>query len=115
MVSLTHLLIWTMSFQAFGVSTTSRASSALVSHSPGYSEQNSSQPIGARATGPTDTNNGRSPAVSADASAAPKTRAPDKTRAPCTPRDPNLGPPPFFGGPFSQKNIKPAAKPAKSF
>src|SRR5262245_39552262 len=48
------------SFQAFGVSTTSRASIGLVSPSLGYSLQNSTQPIGGRDIAPTGTNGARS-------------------------------------------------------
>src|SRR5205085_2237538 len=61
----THLLIRTTSFQAFGVSTTPRASSGLPSHSRGYSLQNSTQPIGARALAPRPMNSGRSLAACA--------------------------------------------------
>src|SRR6266851_6021486 len=70
------------SFQAFVDSTTSRASSDLVSHSGAYSEQNSVQPIGARAVAPTEANSARSLAAfaggiaSAAASAAVAIPAP---------------------------------------
>jgi hypothetical protein len=43
-VSFTHLLMRVRSFHALAVSTTSRASSCLVSHSGAYSAQNSLQP-----------------------------------------------------------------------
>src|SRR3954454_21268440 len=60
------------SFQAFVVSTTSRASKALVSHSGAYSEQNSVQPIGARAVLPTEMNSTRSfAALAAGTASAP--------------------------------------------
>src|SRR5262249_5164069 len=69
-VSFTHLLIRTRSFQALVDSTTSRGSTARVSHSGAYSAQNSTQPTGARAEAPTETNNGRSLAASAVAGIA---------------------------------------------
>src|SRR6516225_3120103 len=49
-----------MSFQALAVNVTSRGAAGLVSHSGAYSEQNSSQPIGARMLPPTEMNGGRS-------------------------------------------------------
>src|SRR5438552_2693426 len=56
--SLTHLLIRTRSFHDLGVSTTSRASIGLVSHSGAYSTQKSIHPIGARLKAPTVMNSG---------------------------------------------------------
>src|SRR6516165_1167311 len=71
------------SFQDLAVSAASRAASGLVSHSGAYSEQNSTQPIGARTFAPTAMNSGRSlpavaeGAVSAAASAATANPAPN--------------------------------------
>src|SRR5437868_14625625 len=65
MESLTHLLTRTRSFQAFGVSTTSRGDVACVAHSRGFSLQNSTQPIGGRDVSPTDTCMTRSGAANA--------------------------------------------------
>src|SRR5688572_23669234 len=60
MVSFTHLFTRTRSFQALVVRMTSRGLLAPLAHSLGISEQNSTQPIGAREFSPSDTKSGRS-------------------------------------------------------
>src|ERR1700690_2201739 len=60
MVVLTQSLTLTMSDQALLVSTTSRGVEGLVAHSPLYSTQNSTQPIGGRVGSPTAMNMARS-------------------------------------------------------
>src|SRR5271165_7220901 len=82
MLSLTDLLMRTRSFQACVVSTTSRGASGLVSHSGAYSEQNSSQPIGARALAPTAMNSGRSLAAFAHGATMPAANAATANPAP---------------------------------
>src|ERR1700731_3585840 len=74
-VSFTHRLIRTRSLQAFALRTTSRASSGFVWHSGAYSEQNSSQPIGARTLLPVPMNKGRSPAAFTGAAISPAASA----------------------------------------
>src|SRR5690242_12964173 len=55
MVSLTHWLTRTRSFQVLADSTTSRGFDGALAHSAGFSVQNSTQPIGGRVTSATDT------------------------------------------------------------
>src|SRR5438874_11611487 len=75
-VSFTHLFMRTSSFQPFVLSTASCGVAGFVSHSGAYSEQNSTQPIGARAWPPTAMNSGRSlPAFAAGAASAPASAA----------------------------------------
>src|SRR5690348_14076755 len=70
MLWLTQRLIRTMSAQAVGDITTSRASVGFVAHSRLFSVQNSIQPIGAREALPSEMNIGRSLAAAGAASAA---------------------------------------------
>src|SRR5271170_525690 len=60
---LTHRLTRWRSLHAEFESTTSTGAAGLVLHSPSYSTQNSTQPIGGWATSPSEMNSGRSCAV----------------------------------------------------
>jgi hypothetical protein len=69
--SFTHLLIRARSFQILGVSTTSRASSGLVSHSPAYSAQ---KPIHPTEADPPDRRARQAPDRDVKALVAPRLR-----------------------------------------